>query len=159
MIRRHLFSLTIQTDLRDNLLTRSRRLIKKIAQLSSARLIQESQAAANGVTSSEDARGGEGGTTTDGAVNLKPPSAHRSTTGRLERALGRLSSEQLLTLWSELLGAAVEVARGLQWLDEQLYQYYTSDNDDMQSEEKEDRGDLRGQVGRVAAAVMQAVLV
>ncbi|EER16328.1 hypothetical protein Pmar_PMAR029459 [Perkinsus marinus ATCC 50983] len=42
MNRRHLFSLTIQTDLRDNLLTRSRRLIKKIAQLSSARLIQES---------------------------------------------------------------------------------------------------------------------
>ncbi|KAF4679689.1 hypothetical protein FOZ60_014751 [Perkinsus olseni] len=78
---------------------------------------------------SEDARGG-GGTTTDGAGDLKPAAPRRSTAGRLERALGQLNSEQLLTLWSELMGPAVGVARGLQWLDQQLTQYYTTDDDD-----------------------------
>ncbi|KAF4711691.1 Vacuolar protein sorting-associated protein 54, variant 2, partial [Perkinsus olseni] len=158
MSRRHLLSSTIQTDLRDTLLTRARRLVKKIAQLSSARLIQESRAAVNGVSSSEDARGG-GGTTTDGAGDLKPATSRRSTTGRLERALGQLNSEQLLTLWSELMGAAVEVARGLQWLDQQLTQYYTPDDDNVAASKDRDGIDLRGQVQRVAAAVMQAVLV
>ncbi|KAF4723917.1 Vacuolar protein sorting-associated protein 54, partial [Perkinsus olseni] len=158
MSRRHLLSSTIQTDLRDTLLTRARRLVKKIAQLSSARLIQESRASVNGVSSSEDARGG-GGTTTDGAGDLKPATSRRSTTGRLERALGQLNSEQLLTLWSELIGAAVEVARGLQWLDQQLTQYYTPDDDNVAASKDKDGIDLRGQVQRVAAAVMQAVLV
>ncbi|KAF4700754.1 hypothetical protein FOZ62_006653, partial [Perkinsus olseni] len=158
MSRRHLLSSTIQTGLRDTLLTRARRLVKKIAQLSSARLIQESRASVNGVSSSEDARGG-GGTTTDGAGDLKPATSRRSTTGRLERALGQLNSEQLLTLWSELMGAAVEVARGLQWLDQQLTQYYTPDDDNVAASKDKDGIDLRGQVQRVAAAVMQAVLV
>ncbi|KAF4759223.1 hypothetical protein FOZ63_021507, partial [Perkinsus olseni] len=84
-----------------------------------------------------------------------PATSRRSTTGRLERALGQLNSEQLLTLWSELMGAAVEVARGLQWLDQQLTQYYTPDDDDnsiVASSGKKGGADPRGQ--RAAASVM-----
>ncbi|KAF4681785.1 hypothetical protein FOZ60_011567 [Perkinsus olseni] len=53
------------------------------------------------------------------------------------------------------MGPAVEVARGLQWLDQQLTQYYTPDDDDnsiVASSGKKDGADPRGQ--RAAASVM-----
>ncbi|KAF4682561.1 hypothetical protein FOZ60_010404 [Perkinsus olseni] len=114
------------------------------------------------LSGSEDARGG-GGTTTDGAGDLTChfPTLHYWAAGEGlgAQGLGQLNSERLLTLWGELIGAAVEVARGLQWLDEQLTQYYTPDDDNVAASKDKDGIDLRGQVQRVAAAVMQAVLV